>query len=164
MPRQELHSSDIKIDQKPDLVGDILDRAPEVVRADASMANKDYLDELAFNDEPVTIRLEPNSGENAPTTIPIWVNGKGCEIYENGRWIECAYIPIGRVIVVKRKYLEVLVRAKLDTVRTDIDNPESENPGNRIKRFTSAVSSFSIIEDRNPCGGAWLTELRRRNM
>jgi hypothetical protein len=41
---------------------------------------------------------------------------------------------------------------------------DSESPDNRVKRFTSPVSSFSIIDDRNPKGAAWVQELRRRNI
>lgn len=156
------HSDDYKIDQKSDLPGDLKDRGPEVVTVDR-LPNQDYLDELAFNEEPVTIRLEPTAEKNAPSSFPVWVNGKGCEVFSNGRWFEMIYIPVGQIITTKRKYVEVIIRAKIDTVHTEVREPESEMPNNVVRRFTSAVHSFSIIEDRSPKGVAWLTELRRRN-
>ena len=125
---------------------------------------QDYLDELAFNEEPVTIRLEPSSDKNAAGAFPIWVNGKPAEVFQFGRWDEIGYLPVGRVLTVKRKVLEVIIRAKVDTVHTQIQEMDSERPNNVIQRFTSPVHSFSIIEDRNPRGAAWVTELRRRNL
>lgn len=137
--------------------GDIVltDRAP----------NQDYLDKLAFMEEPVTIRLEPSSDKNAAGAFPVWCNGRAAEVFINGRWHEYSggYLPVGQVLTTKRKYLEVIIRAKIDTVHTKIQEMDSERPHNRIDRFTSPVHSFSIIEDRNPGGAQWVAELRRRN-
>ena len=172
MGRGPLNSDIIKIEQKPDIpispvkpdgTTAVLEREPEIVRAE-QLPSGDYGDELAFNEEPITIRLEPTAEKNAPTSFPIWVNGKGAEVFQNGRWDEIAYLPVGKVLITKRKYVEVIIRAKLDAVHTEVSDPESENPRNVVKRFTSAVHSLSILEDRNPRGVAWLTELRRRNL
>jgi len=161
MPRAALHSSTIKIEQKPDIDPDA-ERVGDIVVADKPF-DLDYAEALAFNEEPVTIRLEPSAEKNAATSFPVWVNGKGCEVLMNGRWLEMIYLPVGVPLTVKRKYLEVIVRTKLDTLQTLVSEPESETPNNTIRRFTSAVHSFSIIEDKNPQGVAWLSELRRRN-
>lgn len=166
--RTELHTDDIKIEQKPDFVGngsdnsDLIGRAPEIIAAQ-QLPKKEYLDELAFNEEPVTIRIEPSAEKNAALWHPIWVNGKGCEVWIGGQWREFTYLPVGEVVTVKRKYVEVLLRSKTDTVQTHVKEVEGENPQNVIKRFTSAVVSFSIIQDKNPLGAAWVEELRRRN-
>ena len=171
MPRQELNAGDIKIEQKPDIVfgrdtfgekTELPERDGDFVLVD-SMPEKDHLAELSFNEEAITIRLEPSSEKNAPTSYPVWVNGKGAEVFQNGRWDEIAYLPVGKVITTRRKYVEVMIRAKFDAITTDVSDPESENPRNAIKRFTSAVHSFSVIEDKNPRGVAWLSEMRRRN-
>ena len=172
MPRQALNPDDVKIEQKPDIVlprdtfgenAGLPERDGDVVLVDR-MPDKDHLTELAFNEEPITIRLEPSTEKNAPTSYPIWVNGKGAEVYQNGRWDEIAYLPVGKVITTRRKYVDVMIRAKFDAITTDVSDPESENPRNAIRRFTSAVHSFSVIEDRNPRGVAWLSEMRRRNL
>lgn len=162
MARQELHSSKLEIEQKPP----ILD--PSTYEGDIVLTerthNQDYLDELAFGEEPVTIRIEPSSDRNAAGAMPIWVNGRGAEVFQNGRWDVITYLPVGQVLVTKRKYLEVIIRAKVDTIHTKIQEMDSERPNNVINRFTSPVHSFSIIEDKNPRGAAWVTELRRRNL
>lgn len=159
---REVHSDDIAIDQRP-TAADLGDRGGDVILVDASLANADYLAELAFMDEPVTIRLEPSADKNAISRFVVWVNGEGAQIFQNGRWIAMAWLPVGVVITVKRKVLEVIIRTKIDTVHTEIRNPDSEQPMNTEQRFTSAVHSFSVIEDKSPRGVAWIQEMRRRN-
>lgn len=162
MPRQELHSDSLHVEQKPPIM-DMSDRGDEIVLVDGSL-NSNYADELAFNEEPVTIRLEPSSDKNAAQAFPVWVNGKGAEVFQAGQWQEIGYLPVGRVLIIKRKYLAVIIGAKIDTIHTEVREPDSEHPHNVVQRFTSPVHSFSIIEDKNPKGPAWVTELRRRNL
>jgi hypothetical protein len=163
MPRQELHSDTMPIEQRPPISDDPSTYDGDVVMTERTH-QQDYLDELAFMEEPVTVRLEPSSDKNAAGSYPVWVNGKMAEVFQNGRWDEIGYLPVGKVLVVKRKVLEVIIRAKIDTVQTNVLDQDSERPNNVINRFTSPVHSFSIIEDRNPRGPAWVQELRRRNL
>jgi hypothetical protein len=163
MARQELHSDQLpKTEQMPP-VSDPSTYDGDVVLTERTH-EQDYLDELAFMEEPCTIRIEPSSDRNAAGAMPVWVNGKMAEVYQNGRWDEIGYLPVGRVLIVKRKVLEVIIRAKIDTVQTKILEQDSERPNNVVNRFTSPVHSFSILEDRNPRGPAWVSELRRRNL
>lgn len=162
MARREIHSSEMPIEQKKDITDDPSKREPEIVVCQ-QMPNEDYSEALAFNEEPVTIQLDHSAVPNAPSAYPVWVNGKGCEIWLNGRWVEQAYLPVGRPLTIKRKYFEVIVRAKSDTVHTEVREKEGENPNNIVNRFTSPVHNFTLIEDKNPRGIAWLQELRRRN-
>ena len=163
MARQELHSETLpKVEQKPPIV-DTSAYDGDIVIGEKT-GNADYLDELAFMEEPVTIRLEPSSDKNAAGVFPIWVNGKPAEVFQANRWDEIGYLPVGRVLIVKRKVLEVIIRAKVDTVHTQIQEMDSERPNNIVQRFTSPVHSFSIIEDANPRGAAWVSEIRRRNL
>jgi hypothetical protein len=160
---REFHSSQLpKTEQLPP-VGDPATYDGDVVLTEKTH-QQEYFDELAFMEEPVTVRLEPSSDKNAAGAFPVWCNGKGAEIMLGNRWCECAYLPVGQVLTTKRKYLEIIIRAKVDTVHTEIRNMDSERPDNRVQRFTSPVHSFSIIEDRNPRGAAWVSELRRRNL
>ncbi len=159
---RELHSEDLPIDQRP-MPADLADRGGDVILVDKRLANKDYLDELAFMETPVTIRLEPSADKNAVSRFVVFVNGHGAEIFEGGKWRSIAWLPVGKVIIVKRKVLEVIVRTKIDTIHTKILNADSDSPHNAEQRFTSAVHSYSILEDKHPRGAAWLTEMRRRN-
>lgn len=161
MGRQELSNESVTIEQKPPI--DDIDKYDGDVVLVERIEEQDQLAALAFNEEPVTIRLQPSPEKNAAMVFPIWVNGKPAEVFQRGRWEEIGYLPVAQVLVVKRKVLEVIIRAKVDTVSTAIMNPESERPDNRTNRFTSPVHSFTIIEDRNPRGSAWASELMRRN-
>lgn len=162
MARQELHSDTMKVEQKPP-ISDTSTYDGDVVLTERTH-DQDYLDELAFMQEPVTIRLEPSTEKNAAGAYPVWCNGKPAEVFQNGRWDEIGYLPVGRVLTVRRSILEIIIRAKIDTIQTQIIGQDSERPNNVVSRFTSPVHSFSIIEDRNPRGPAWVQELRRRNL
>ncbi len=160
--RKELHTDDLPpVEQRPDIDGE------NIVKADAGDLDRARLDELKFNEEPVTIRLEPSTDENAALHFPCWVNGRGAEVWNEStrQWIAFGYLPVGRTLIVKRKYVEVLLRAKIDRIRTVEDKDQnSEFVANRERRSTSAVHALSILEDRNPMGAAWASDIRRRNM
>lgn len=164
MGRTELHTDRFKIDQNADLIGDVAlqERGGELIEVDR-LDDKDYLDELAFNEEPVTIRIEPSTDKNASLFVPIWINGKGAEVFINNRWIEFGQLPVAKVLVVKRKYIELLIRSKMDSVKTEIIERSNQDPENIVQRFTTASHSFSILHDANPMSAAWVEELRRRN-
>lgn len=163
MARQELHSESLpKIEQMPPIT-DASSYDGDIVIGD-KVLDLDYAAELAFMEEAVTIRLQPSAERNAATSFPCWVNGRGAEVLLNGRWVEFKYLPVAHILTTKRKYLEVIVRSKVDTLSTpDMDKSADQAEGNRLTRFTSPVASFSVIEDRNPKGAAWLSELMRRN-
>jgi len=169
-PVRELTTGDNagNIEQKPDIVGDaaLRDREPEIVSAE--QVGKAEIAQLAFNEEPVTVILQPSSEKNAAKFLPVWVNGKGCEVWSESRrsWLEIGYLPVATKLTIKRKYLEVIIRAKLDTVSTDVDHRDDpkQNPVNRVTRFTTPLQSVSVLHDANPLGAEWLVELYRRNM
>lgn len=160
------HTSDLGgPEQKPDIVGDaaLADREGEIIEADASVLQKDYTDLLAFMEEPVTIRIDPSTDKNAATMVPVWCNGKGCEVLIEKRWREMpnGYIPVNTNVTIKRKYLAILAGSKIDSVETVVVEHPNQDPDNRVRRVTTPTCSFSIIEDRNPRGHAWLSDLRR---
>lgn len=171
MPRKEINSEDTKIDQRPLDVDAAMaagkDRREIIEAGEDVLENSDWLDELEFNEEPVTIYIERSSEKNAANSHYIAVNGTGCEVwYENlKRWVETPYVPAGQKLTVKRKYVACMVSAKIDTIETDVDTPsQAEYVGNRERRNTSSVISFSVLEDKNSAGQAWLASLKRRNM
>ncbi len=161
--QREMHSDDVKIDQRAPLPDDLADREGEVVLADKDIANADYLADLAFMEEPVLIRLEPSSDRNAVSVFWVAVNGREAEILVNGQWRPVGWLPVGEAITIRRKYLEVIIRAKIDTIVTPDMETAGLHPDNTPRRITSAVHSFSVIEDRNPRGAVWMAEMRRRN-
>lgn len=163
MPRKELNSEDLgPIEQRAPLRPDATEPEGDVILVD-NIDDRSYFEQLAFMEDPVTIRLHPSSEKNAPKSLPVWVNGKPAEVFQRGRWEEIGYLPVARQMIVKRKVVEVILRAKVDSVTT-----RHEDDGVQVQNFadrnTSPLQSFTIIEDKNPRGHAWASEMMRRNL
>lgn len=97
----------------------------------------------AFMNEPVTVIINPSQDPDDPKLVQVGVNGVN------------QFMPRGEPITVKRKYVEVLARAK----RTDFQQTLDERLGeamNHLRSMHSLRFPFSVLEDRNPNGGAWL--------
>lgn len=158
-----LETADVAIDQVKPIETD--EDRKTIVQADLSVVgSKEYLERLAMGEEPVLIRIEPSTDQNAPHSYYCAVNGKGAECMgPDGQWRSIDWVPVGVELTMKRKYVEVLVRAKRDRVTTEHDGPQVADPRNRIVRQTSAVANVVILEDQNPRGPAMFAELRRRN-
>lgn len=105
---------------------------------------KEAFEMEAFMNEPVTIIVNPSQDPEDPKLVQVGVNGVN------------QFIPRGEPFTVKRKYVEVLARAK----RTDFQQTLDERLGeamNQLRSMHSLRYPFSVIEDRNRNGGAWLT-------
>lgn len=163
--KKELHTDDIAIMQKPPISEDDWEASELIL---AQQCEKEQIHNLAFEEEPVTIRLEPGSEKYSPRHIACWVNGVGIEFLLNNKWwpnwpgLPAGYAPVGTVLTTKRKYVGVLALSKRDTIQTNVLERDNEDPQNYVERFTSSPNAFSVIEDRNPKGAAWLTDLRSR--
>lgn len=162
MPRQELHSETMPTEQPAALVGDLADREPEIVIADAGLITKDYEDELAFMADWITIRLEASGAENAPDTFAVWVNGRGAEVMMNGRPVIWTHLPVGPEITVRRSVVEIIARSKTMRVQTDHTGEPFRQLANKTNRNIAQNQPFSILHDPSPRGRAWATEMVRR--
>ena len=161
--KRSIHSEEIGLTQKDDI-----DLDKQIIHGEslpnvggAFQANKDYMAQLAFNEEPVTIIIEENTRSDFPEThVPVQVAGRGAELLINGKWAEVGWLPVGQEITTKRKFVEVLVRSKTDTVNTIHEDANVERPRNSVQRRTSAMYPISVLVDENPMGRAWLTQVR----
>ena len=151
--QRELHPDDVKIAQKPPIV-DREDMLEEIVLA-PEVLQKNYADALAFAEEPVTVRLERSAEKFAPKFVDVTCNGKGAEVLVNRRWVETKVLPVGMPVTTKRKYVEILLKSKIDTINTDSGKIDEDSEKNLIERSTSQKSPLSIIRDDNPKGVAW---------
>ncbi|MDO8547866.1 MAG: hypothetical protein Q7R68_10985 [Nitrospirales bacterium] len=127
---------------------------------------KDEAEGLAFNEEVVRILIHRSDDEDLASNVTdfIAVNGIKAEvIMHDGRWLALGYLPKGIPIYTKRKYVEQLARAKMDKIKTRVEDiTDSAGAGgkeNHVDRFTKAVAAFSVLEDKNPKGGEWLSRL-----
>jgi hypothetical protein len=162
--KRSLHTEDFALGQKDDIDLDapiVHGEALAGVMGDVNFA-KDQLAKLAFNEEPITIIIEENTRSDFPETfVPVTVQGKGAEVFENGRWMEVGWLPIGREIITRRKYVEVLIGSKSDSVKTTHDDATVERPRNTVSRRTSSNYPVTILNDANPLGREWVARIRQ---
>lgn len=104
---------------------------------------KGALELEAFMNEPVTILVNPATDPDEPRLVQVGVNGVN------------QFLPRGEQITVKRKYVEVLARAKRTNFSQTLDERLGEGM-NHLKAMHLLRFPFSVIEDRNPNGGPWL--------
>jgi len=148
--RREVHTSDMLIGQKPDILiptDGVFTRDAEEIALPDGPVDMTYAEALAFAEEPVTIRLEHSSDKFAPKQIDFYVQGV------------CEWVPVGVPYTLKRKFVEVIARCKPDDITTETGNTNDENPMNRIQRYTRSKYPFSVLRDDNPKGFEWLTKV-----
>jgi hypothetical protein len=127
--------------------------APPEIEIVEKPLEKDQAKFLAFNEEPVTIRCNQGAGDNAPLYMEAWVNGKGIEQYfPKQGWIEVKHIPVEEESIIKRKYLEVMLRSKALLVSTPEDKADGSQPKNLVIKRSVNTHSITIIEDLDPPG------------
>lgn len=99
----------------------------------------------AFMNEMITIVVNPPNDADEPMLVQVAVNGVN------------QFIPRGEPVAVKRKYVEVLARAKRTDFAQNLDERLGEQGFNQVRTMHSLRFPFSLLRDPNPKGGAWLT-------
>ncbi len=100
----------------------------------------------AFMHEPVTIVVHESTDENEVDLVQVWVNGQP------------AFFQRGQPTITKRYFVERLARAKRTSYSQNIDERLGEAMNN-LKPRHALKYPFSVIEDKNPKGGAWLRQI-----
>lgn len=158
---REVHTDDVKIGQRGSRNLDL--PVENETLMDFSEGLEDdpeaHYAALKFMEEAVTINISPSSEKNAPTTVQCWVNGKGAEHFHNGKWYQCGWLPVGHTVTTRRKYVEVLLRAKSESVTTRVVKHEGRED-NLADRFASTKYPLSIQGD-TPEGYEWYSRILR---
>ena len=174
-PTRETHSTDFKIGNHSNitdktaredvgreksnghrLFGSRMKHAGDLVLLDGIQVTPEYLEELAFYEDPITIIINPSTHKNAASIFENWSNGRGAEMLINGKWLIIKDLPVGKPITVKRKVVEQIIRARVMGIQTIHEEPPVPSPRNEIIRTASHVHSFSILKDESPKGQDWL--------
>lgn len=163
--RAEINTGEMPMQSRPDVdvsMDKPLDRVDIVQPVDGVKAlSRNYMSQLAFNEEPVTIRISNTSREkNPPKVVDCWVNGKGAEQLINGKWqVTNGWLPIGEVVTTKRMYVEQLMRAKRDQIETKHEEANVESPRNTQSFNTGPAYAITIVRDDNPASADWVTQI-----
>lgn len=155
-PGRELHTDDMEVGQRPAVNLDLPREAESILPVEGALSS-DYLEELAFNEEPVTINIQKSSEKFAPNVVDCWCGGRGAEQFINGKWAVCGWLPVNKPVTTRRKYVEVLARSKQDSIQTrTIKHEESED--NFADRYTNTKYPFSVLRDSEK-GHQWLSKV-----
>lgn len=157
--QREVSTEDMEVGQRPaiDWAAEVLEHDNVIEPVSAEVLNKQYMDALAFDREPVEILIGQSTEKHAPIVVDCWVNGKPAEVFVNGKWHAFGCLPMGINVITRRMYVEVLARSKITNVQTpSIEDDVSEQLRNQPRKNTSLKTNFSIIRDPNPKGGEWL--------
>lgn len=144
-PHKEISTGDMPTRKPPAIVmpdDAPIDREPEEILLVDTAPEADYMAEVSFMEEPVTIRIERSAEKFAPQLLDFYVNGK------------VEWIPVGRPWTLRRKYVEVIARSQPYDVRTTTVKHEDREE-NKIQRFNVTKYPFSIIQD-SPRGMQWI--------
>lgn len=139
------------------LFGTRLKRKGQIILLDGIEVDQEYLDELAFYEEPVTIYINASTHKNAASIFENWSNGIGAEMLINGKWTIVRDLPVGQEITIKRKVVEQIIRARVVNVQTVHEDATVASPRNQIVRTSSHVHSFSVIHDPSPRSREWMS-------
>lgn len=154
---REKNTEDMKVGQRDSVNLDLPRESEDIVSLE-TIAEQDYIDELAFMEETVMIRINKSSEKFAPNVVDCWANGRGAEQFINGKWAVCGWLPVNTVVTTKRKYVEVLARSKQESIQTRVVKHEDREE-NHADRFTNLKYPFSVISDKSPRGAEWLTRI-----
>lgn len=148
MARRETNSEDLPIAPIPSV--DITDgkAESEQIKLVDKPLSTEYMDEIAFMEELVQIRLEkPQQEEKSVLAYPFSVNGR------------TEWVPTDVPWTIKRKYLGVMLGAQPFKVSTETFKPGEREEKNLMHRNATRRFSVSILHDPSPRGQEWVRQM-----
>jgi hypothetical protein len=117
---------------------------PPIVQQVDGPVSKDKLEALRFNEEVLTVMVHDTTNPSEEPIPEVWNDG-----------IVQRFIR-GREQQVKRKYVEILARAKRTTRGNEKYKDLNGDDAYRYPAHTALRYPFSVINDPNPKGRDWL--------
>lgn len=154
MPRwpEKTDTTEMKVGQDKEVVLP----ASGSIRAEVSELNtievvdkpfdNEQMSALAFMEEPVTIMVHESTDPFADNPVQVACNGVN------------QFFLRGEAQTVRRKYVEILARSKKTTISTPEIQDHDGARTNKIVQRTALKTPFSVINDPNPKGPAWLKQ------
>ena len=109
-------------------------------------------EKLKFMEEPVTIFLQEAGNAAEEPSVYVAVNGEPALPHQ-------PWLLRGREYTVKRKFVEVLARARTTTYTQPFQHDREPDRVNIFRPHSSMRYPFMIVEDANPRGRAWAKAL-----
>ena len=113
--------------------------------ADSPHIDKEKMANITFSRELITVRFHESTEENAEKFVEGWNNGDHMRA------------PRGENITVERRFIETMMRAKPTrfSQKAVLDDLGKVGGYQEIPH-TAIRYPFSVVEDKNPLGRAWL--------
>lgn len=146
-PSKEVNAAEQQVGQDSDLLmpstGSII-REEEHIELVTQPIQDNYAAELAFMEEKVEVMVHDSTDENAENPIQVSCNGVNQFFFRN------------QPQIVKRKFVEILARAKTTSISTKEVRDMNGDLTTRIGKTSALRYPFSVIRDENPRGATWL--------
>ena len=128
------------------------------------MPDVEYAELLKFAEDQVTAIINQSTDPKAAKYVYCAIGGKGAEVWDekSKRWLEFKYVPVNRRLTMKRKYLEVLARSRVDnfSTREVTTSPLANHDGYELEATTVQSSPFTVIHDpAGERGHQWLSRV-----
>jgi predicted PilT family ATPase len=148
MGGKKVHTSDLPANNGTDTLvadnGELHTAATQFEPVGEPM-NKKQLDELAFMEEEMVVTVSESSNENDENPITVGVNGIFKQFYR------------GHPTRAKRKFVNGLI-VRIGRVTTPEYINRAGERARSIKQHNAHKFPFTVIEDKNKKGGAWLAQ------
>jgi hypothetical protein len=108
----------------------------------------DHAAMLAFLNELVCVNIAETAEEGAENPVVLGINGRQVPILR------------GQDTWVRRCYVELLLRAKPEAIKTRLTRNGEGDVKNHIDKTRSLKYPFQIVADKNPRGMAWARKIR----
>ena len=116
----------------------------DIVEIERNLDGKLIENELFMNELVTIMVADTNDEQDADVLVQVSINGKN------------QFFVRGHPQTVRRCYVERLARAKKTSFTQNLDERQGEEVFNRMKSHNALRYPFTVIEDKNPVGGAWL--------
>ena len=151
--------------QKPDIVfrdGEEIPRE-QIIVADATTLEKDYADQLKMAEDPGDHHHPPVAGKEPASSGGLLGERPRRRSVRQRQVDGFNCLPVNTRVTTKRKYVEVLCRAKIDTINTMVEDATVENRPTASAAPPVHGRASSVLEDRNPKGAEWLRSVMATN-
>jgi hypothetical protein len=149
-PEKSLNAAEQDVGKQADL---IIPATGQIVRDDNSIEvmdrplTNDLADSMAFMEEKVEVMVHESTDQNAENPVQVSCNGINQFFFR------------GQPQEVRRKFIEILARAKTTSIATHERRDHQGDMSFRIARATALRYPFSVIRDENPKGSTWLRKI-----
>lgn len=127
-------------------VGDVAGRGLDMPEIDNEIVVGGDIDKERFNNDVLTVQFAPRSNENEPLFAEVNVNGKRVVARR------------GDTVQMKRFQVAVLAQSKIARVEQQRVTGPDGNPQYVEREIFSQTYPFSVIDDQDPRGRAWLKQ------